>query len=193
MASPCPTASATGNDEAQRTAWVAARWNRRRDIEMVQQTLKSPSDLLHFQLRTAMTMENDSLAALGELAKAAKSAEIKHLFRHHADETKEQISNLQQVFRLLEFTASTAPSPSTKGISKQAVSLLERSAPKLRDQVALSSALGNEHYEISAYQALIVPSSAMGMSDVVSLLQTNLDQELHTAEELQGTLQKILA
>ena len=159
---------------------------------MVQQTLKSPGDLLHFQLRTAMTMENDSLAALGELAKAAKSAEVKKLFRHHADETKEQISNLQQVFRLLELKESTAPSPSTKGISKQAVSLLERSAPKLRDQVALSSALGNEHYEISAYQALIVPSSAMGMSDVVSLLQANLDQEEHTAEELQTTLEKLL-
>lgn len=160
---------------------------------MVQQTLKTPTDLLHFQLRTAMTMENDSLAALGELAKSAKSAEIKQLFRHHADETKEQIANLQQVFRLLELKESTAPSPSTKGISKQAASLLERSAPKLRDQVALSSALGNEHYEISAYQSLIVPTSAMGLSDVVRLLQANLDQEVHTSEELQTTLQKIVA
>jgi ferritin-like metal-binding protein YciE len=160
---------------------------------MVQQTLTNPSELLHYQLRTAMTMENDSLAALGELARAAKSAEIKKLFRHHADETKEQIANLQQVFRLLEVKESTAPSPSTKGISKQAVSLLERSAPKLRDQVALSSALGNEHYEISAYQALIAPASAMRLSDVVSLLQANLDQELHTSEELQSTLQKILS
>ena len=160
---------------------------------MVQQTLMSPTDLLHFQLRTALTMENDSLAALGDLAKAARSAEIKKLFRHHADETKEQIANLQQVFQLLELKASTAPSPSTKGISKQAVSLLERSAPKLHDQVALSSALGNEHYEISAYQALIVPSSAMGLTDVVKLLQANLDQEVHTSEELQTTLQQILA
>lgn len=160
---------------------------------MVQQTLKSPTDLLHFQLRTALTMENDSLAALGELAKAARSAEIKKLFRHHADETKEQIENLQQVFQLLELKASTAPSPSTKGISRQAASLLERSAPKLRDQVALSSALGNEHYEISAYQALIVPTSAMGLPDVVKLLQANLDQEVHTSEELQTTLQQILA
>jgi ferritin-like metal-binding protein YciE len=159
---------------------------------MVQQTLQSPTDLLHFQLRTALTMENDSLAALGDLARAAKSAEIKKLFRHHADETKEQIANLQQVFRLLELKESTAPSPSTKGISKQAVSLLERSAPKLRDQVALSSALGNEHYEISAYQALIVPSSAMGLADVVKLLQANLDQEVHTSEELQTTLQQIV-
>ena len=160
---------------------------------MVQQTLKSPMDLLHFQLRTAMTMENDSLAALGELQKAARTAEIKQLFRHHAGETKEQIANLQQVFRLLELKESTAPSPSTRGISKQAASLIERSAPKLRDQVALSSALGNEHYEISAYQALIVPTSTLGLPDVVSLLQANLDQEVHTSEELQKTLQKLLA
>ena len=160
---------------------------------MVQQTLKSPTDLLHFQLRTALTMENDSLAALGELAKAARSAEIKKLFRHHADETKEQIANLQQVFQLLELKETTAPSPSTKGISRQAASLLERSAPKLRDQAALSSALGNEHYEISAYQALIVPTSAMGLSEVAALLRANLDQEVHTSEELQTTLEKILA
>lgn len=160
---------------------------------MVQQTLESQTDLLHFQLRTALTMENDSLAALGELAKAAKSAEIKQLFRHHADETKEQLANLHQVFQLLELKESTAPSPSTKGISKQAASLLERSAPKLRDQVALSSALGNEHYEISAYQGLIVPASTMGLSEVVALLQANLDQEVHTSEELKTTLEKILA
>ncbi|WP_022891684.1 ferritin-like domain-containing protein [Agromyces subbeticus] len=160
---------------------------------MVQQTLTTPEELLHFQLRTAVTMENDSLAALGELEKAAKSAEIKKLFRHHADETKEQLANLERVFALLEFKQSTAPSPSTKGISKQAASLIERSAPKLRDQVALSSALGNEHYEISAYQGLIAPTRAMGLVDVVTLLQANLDQETHTSEELQKTLQKIVA
>ena len=100
---------------------------------------------------------------------------------------------MQQVFQLLELKESTAPSPSTKGISRHAASLLERSAPKLRDQVALSSALGNEHYEISAYQALIAPTAAMGLSEVVALLRANLDQEVHTSEELQTTLEKILA
>lgn len=159
---------------------------------MVRQTLDTPEELLRFQLRTALTMEHDSLAALGELANAAKSAEIKKLFRHHADETKEQIANLRQAFELLGYKESTAPSQSTKGISKQAVSLLERSAPKLRDQVAVSSALGNEHYEISAYQGLILPAAAQGLGDVVTLLQANLDQETHTSEELRSTLEKLV-
>lgn len=159
---------------------------------MVQQTITEPDQLIHFQLRSALTMENDSLAALQELATAARSSEIKKLFRHHADETREQIDNLSKVFTLLELKESTAPSPSTKGIGKQAASLLERSAPKLRDQVAVASALGNEHYEMAAYHGLIVPLAAMGMTDAVALLQANLDQEIHTGDELQKTLKELV-
>jgi len=159
---------------------------------MAQLTLESPLELMHYQLRSALTMEADSLAALGELAKAAKSKDIKDMFRHHADETKEQIDNLHKVFALLELKDTTAPSPSTKGISRQAESLIGKSSNKLRDQVTLSCALGNEHYEMSAYQGLIIPATAMGATDVVALLQANLDQEVHTSEELQSMLQKIV-
>lgn len=160
---------------------------------MAQRILESPHDLLQFQLRTAMTMENDSLAALAELTKAARSSDIKKMFRHHADETKEQIANLKKVFGLLELPESTAPSPSTKGITKQAESLIGRSAPALHDRVVLSCALGNEHYEMSAYRSLIIPLSAMGASDAVALLQANLDQETHTGAELEGALAKLAA
>jgi ferritin-like metal-binding protein YciE len=160
---------------------------------MAQQILTTPTELLQFQLRTALTMENDSLAALSELTKAARSADIKKMFRHHSDETKEQVTNLNQIFTLLGLRPSTAPSPTTKGINKQAASLIERSAPKLRDQIVLSSALGNEHYEISAYTSLIISVQAMGAPEVLALLQANLDQETHTSEELQATLQKLFS
>lgn len=156
---------------------------------MSQTTLETPTDLLRFQLRTAVTMEEDSLAALGELASAAQSSEVKKLFRHHADETREQMQNLSSVFTLLDIPESSAASPSTKGISKQAASLIARSSANLRDQVTLASALGNEHYEISAYEALIIAVQAMGISEVLALLTENLDQETHTSEELRTRLQ----
>lgn len=158
---------------------------------MSQLTLETPTDLLRYQLRTALTMEDDSLAALGELQAAAQSAEVKKMFRHHADETKEQIENLHKVFELLDFPDTTAPSPSTKGISRQAESLIGKTSDELLDQVVLSCALGNEHYEISAYQSLIIPVMAMGMTDAVQLLQANLEQETHTSEELHEMLQKV--
>ncbi|PRI11856.1 ferritin-like domain-containing protein [Leucobacter massiliensis] len=160
---------------------------------MSQTQLETPDDLLRFQLRTAMTMEEDSLAALGELAEAAPSKEVQKLFRHHADETREQIENLRKVFQLLEFPESTAGSPATKGITKQAETLLARTVPELRDQVAISAALGNEHYEISVYQSLITSTGAQGASDAVQLLTDNLDQETHTSEELLTTLRGLVA
>jgi len=158
---------------------------------MPQTRLETPQDLLRFQLRTAMTMEDDSLPALGELARAARSKEVTRLFEHHAEETREQIENLRKVFRLLELPESSAASPSTKGISKQARSLIERAEPALHDVVTLSCALGNEHYEISAYQSLIVATRAHGAGDAEALLSANLDQETHTSEELLGKLQEL--
>lgn len=158
---------------------------------MSQNALKTPMELVRFQLRTARTMEDDSLAALGELASAAQSSDVRKLFRHHADETRGQIENLSRVFGLLEFPESTAASPSTKGISKQAQALISRSAPALRDQVTLSSALGNEHYEIAAYDALIIAVQSMGHTEAVALLQENLDQETHTSQELRDRLQSM--
>jgi ferritin-like metal-binding protein YciE len=159
---------------------------------MSQNHLETPEDLLRFKLRVAMTMEEDSLAALGELAEAAQTADIKKLFRHHADETREQIENLKKVFKLLEVPESSAPSPATKGISKHAESLIQRSAPELRDQITLSAALGNEHYEMAAYEGLILPVTAMGATDALKLLQDNCDQEIHTSEELSTRLRELL-
>lgn len=159
---------------------------------MSQTHLETPEDLVRFKLRTAMSMEEDSLTSLLELAEAAQTADIKKLFRHHADETREQIENLRKVFQLLEVPESTAPSPSTKGINKQAQSLIQRSAPELRDQVTLAAALGNEHYEMASYQGLILPVTALGATDALKLLQENCEQEIHTSEELSTRLKELV-
>ncbi|UOR01778.1 ferritin-like domain-containing protein [Leucobacter allii] len=160
---------------------------------MSQQKLETPAELFHYQVRSALTMEHHSLEALDELRSAAKDAKITKLFTHHASETREQIDTLERVFALLEVDPSTAPSPATTGIKNQASSLLEKVDAKLRDRVALMSALGNEHFEISAYEGLILEARALGAGEAADLLQQNLDQETHTSEELRSALQELLS
>lgn len=160
---------------------------------MTQQTLATPEELLHYQVRSALTMEHHSLEALGDLQAAAKDSKVKKLFSHHADETKEQIANLERVFELLEFKETTAPSPASTGIKNQASSLLEKAEPKLHDVIAVMSALGNEHFEISAYTGLVLQARSLGSDDSAELLQANMDQEVHTSEELRTALQDLLA
>lgn len=143
-----------------------------------------PQDLFAFRLGSALAMENDSLQMLNDLEEAARSADVKELFHHHAGETREQIENLYQVFDILGLSPTDQPSPTTKGLAKEGHSLLRKSADALRDDVAVSAALGTEHYEIAAYQNLVATATTMHSPQVVHLLSANLEQEQHTSEEL---------
>ncbi len=84
-----------------------------------------------------------------------------------------------------------SPSPTTRGLAKEADSLLHKSHETLVDEVAVSGGLATEHYEIATYTTLIDMAQGRGATEVARLLQANLDQEVHTSEELQTMLQKI--
>ncbi|HWU46022.1 MAG TPA: DUF892 family protein [Humibacter sp.] len=152
---------------------------------------EKPDELFEYRLGMAMTMEHDSLDMLRELEMAARSDEVKYLFSHHAQETQQQIANLEQAFRLLNIEPNDAPSPTSKGLAKEGTSLIRKSDDALHDDVALSAALGTEHFEISTYQTLIVSAEAIGAPEVARLLTENLEQEKHTSEELEQTAKKL--
>ncbi|MCX7522050.1 ferritin-like domain-containing protein [Microbacterium sp. STN6] len=153
----------------------------------------TPQELFGYQLATTMTMENDSLDMLKELEGAAQADEIKKLFAHHQDETRQQIANLERIFELLDIEKNAEPSPTTKGLAKEGSSMIGKTDPKLVDSVALSAALGTEHYEMSVYESLITMAEAMGAAEVQELLQENLQQEQHTADELNAAAKKCAA
>lgn len=159
---------------------------------MSQRFLETPEDLFRYQLRSAVTMENHSLEALDNLRGIVTTPDLEQLFVHHAEETHEQLENLTKVFEAFGFDKSTAPSPATTGILKQADSLVERSSKELHDEVALASALGNEHFEIATYQGLILQAKVLKHTKAVRLLEANLEQETHTSEELHSRLQQLL-
>jgi ferritin-like metal-binding protein YciE len=153
----------------------------------------NPRQLFEYRVGSAVSMEQDSLAMLGELEEAAQSEDIKQMFRHHADETQHQIKNLDLVCQELQLPASGEPSPTTKGLSREGSSLIRKSDESLLDVVALSAALETEHAEIAAYQSLICMAEALGLQRVAALLEENLGQEQHTSEELYDKLRTVSA
>lgn len=150
-------------------------------------------DLFEFQLGSALTMEHDSMTMLRELETAAQSDEVKQLFSHHQQETQQQIDNLERAFQLLGKQPDESPSQTTKGLMKEGMSLIGKTDRGLVDSVALSAALGTEHYEISAYESLCTAAESLGRTEVQTLLQQNLQQEEHTCEELKQTARKLAA
>lgn len=153
--------------------------------------LATTQDMFAYRLGAALTMEHDSLQMLGDLEKAARTDEVKGMFTHHAEETREQIDHLTQAFELAKLDLKERPSPTMKGLSEEGKMLLDKLDESLLDLGALSAASGTEHFEIAAYRSLITFGEMLGLMEVCTLLQQNLEQEQHTSEELEQMLQRL--
>ncbi len=148
-------------------------------------------ELFSFKLGSALSMEHDSLEMLGELEQHAQRAELKTLFREHAEETRQQIKNLEQCFQLLGEKVNDSPSPTTKGLSREGKSTIRKTDPRIVDTVLLSGGLETERYEIAVYEILIVNADARGADEVAVLLRENLKQEEAASEKIKKAAREV--
>jgi ferritin-like metal-binding protein YciE len=146
--------------------------------------LDTPEELFNFKLGCALSMEHDVLESLQTLEDKAQRNELKQLFRHHQDETRQQISNIEQAFRAMGQEPDDKPAPSAEALEKEAKANIRRTDDRLVDAMILSGAAETEHHEIAVYEGLIAFAEARGAQDVAQLLRQNLEQEQHTLQEV---------
>jgi ferritin-like metal-binding protein YciE len=144
--------------------------------------IRDPKQLFVHKLGAAYTMEKTVLEMLERLQAETQSVELRDQFRHHHDETKQQISNLELVFTDLGSEPQTLPCPAIEGLKKEAEAMIKLTDDQLADSVLLAAAADTEHHEISVYEGLIIKAESMGKDESVRLLQRNLEQEQQTLE-----------
>lgn len=153
--------------------------------------LTTPEEIFSFKLGSALTMEKTVLGMLGDLEENAQRDELKQLFHHHADETREQIANIEKSFELLGENVDDSPCPAIEGLEKEGQAAIKKTDDRIVDAVILAGAAETEHHEIAVYETLVTNAEARGAPEVAELLRQNLDQEQHTLEEVQGIGQRI--
>jgi ferritin-like metal-binding protein YciE len=153
--------------------------------------LNTPQELFHYKLGAALKMENTVLSMLGDLEENAQREQLKQQFRHHAEETQQQIRNIEQAFQALGEEVDDSPCPAIEGLEKEGKANIKKADDKMVDAVILSGAAETEHHEIAVYEGLITEAEAMGKQDVVQLLQQNLEQEQHTLEEVKQATKQL--
>lgn len=144
-------------------------------------------EIFSYKLATALSMEHDSLELLGELEKAAMRSEISEILHGHAEETRLHIQNLEQCFAMMGQESKQYPSPTTKGLAKEAKSFMAKTDNTLVDAVVVASALESEHHEVAVYESLILQARALGTTGVVELLSQNLLQEQSAIDKLKAS------
>jgi ferritin-like metal-binding protein YciE len=156
--------------------------------------LTSPEDLFEHELKDVYFAEKTLTSVLPKLASESNDRELAKAFTHHLDETKDQIKNLEQVFRNLGKPAQGEKCPGIEGIREEHESFMRENRPtgELLDMHLTGAASRTEHYEIAAYTGLIEKARALGQRDSVKLLQENLRQEKEALKKVESISKRIL-
>lgn len=147
-------------------------------------SLNKLDDLLIEQLQDVYYAEKHLVKAIPKMAKAAATAELQAAFTEHATQTGAHVSRLEQIFESLGAPAKTKKCPAIDGLIHEAAEMIEQEgSPEVIDAGLIASAQRVEHYEMAAYGNLKAFAEALGLEDVVALLEATLHEE-HGANKL---------
>ncbi len=140
--------------------------------------IENLSDLFLHTVKDIYFAENQIVKALPKMVKASDSKELAHAFEAHLEETKEQITRLEKVFKLLGKKPEGEKCPAIEGILKEGEELMkEIKDPDTRDAAMIAAAQAVEHYEITRYGTLVSWGELLGLTDAVKILAVTLKEE----------------
>lgn len=135
-------------------------------------------DLYMDELRDLYDAEHQILDAMPKMVERASHDELKRAFRQHLEETRGQVSRLEQVFEKCGEKADRKTCAAMKGLLAEGKEILEaKGDADVIDAGLIASAQRVEHYEIAGYGTLRTLARRLGYEDQARLLQQTLDQE----------------
>jgi ferritin-like metal-binding protein YciE len=137
------------------------------------------------EIRDIYNAEKQLVKALPKMAKGAESDELREAFEKHLGETEGQVTRLERVFELLDEKPRGKHCAGMAGIVEEGSEKLQEDMEgSVLDACLIASAQKVEHYEISAYGSAIAWAEALGLNEVVEVLNETLEEEMAADEKL---------
>lgn len=142
-------------------------------------------DLLIEELNDLYSAETQLVKALPKMAKAASDERLKEGFQKHLAQTQEQVSRLDQIAKILEFTPKGKKCLAMEGlVAEGSEKISDDASDSVRDAALICAAQKIEHYEIAGYGTLREFAELLGYDEVRALLEATLEEESAADEEL---------
>jgi ferritin-like metal-binding protein YciE len=134
--------------------------------------------LLEEQVKDLYSAEKQLVQALPRMAKGAASEELREAFTSHLEETRGHVKRLEQIARLIETKPTGKHCKGMEGLIEEGKELLEEDGTEaVIDSGLIAAAQRVEHYEMAGYGSARAAAEALGLEEVVDLLQETLDEE----------------
>ena len=145
------------------------------------------------ELRDLYSAENQLVKALPKMAKAASSDELRNAFEKHLEQTKEHVQRLEQIFEQLDESPKGKTCRGMKGLIEEGSEILEEDGEdSVLDAGIIVAAQKVEHYEIAGYGSARTFANLLGQDEAAELLQSTLDEESDTNENLNQLAENIV-
>jgi ferritin-like metal-binding protein YciE len=148
---------------------------------MAQDTLQT---LYINELKDIYNAEQQLVKALPKMVKSAESQELSEAFENHLEETKNQVSRLEQIFESLGENPKGKKCVGMEGIVKEGAETMDEYDGKLLDAGLISAAQRVEHYEMAAYGSVCAYAELLDRSEDLGLLKETLEEEKQADEKL---------
>jgi ferritin-like metal-binding protein YciE len=140
--------------------------------------ITTPRELFVHELGDILYVERKlANEALPKLIGEVQDDELRSALEEHLSQTRTHVSNVEQVFELLDEDPEAEVCVGFEGLVNEHAKLIEESSADLVDIVDLGAAARTENYEIAAYEVLRRMAKAMGEDEAVELLDQNLREE----------------
>jgi len=126
--------------------------------------------------------EKQLLKTLPKMQKASTTQQLKDAFETHIEQTKEQVTRLEQAFEMMGKKAVGKKCDAMEGLISEGQSIIEETeaGSMTRDVALIIAAQKVEHYEIASYGGLVQLAKTLGMDDMAELLAETLQEEKDT-------------
>lgn len=145
------------------------------------------------ELRDLYSAENQLVKALPKMARAASSDELRTAFEKHLEQTKQHVERLEQIFEQLDESPKGKTCRAMKGLIEEGSEILEEDGEEsVLDAGIIVAAQKVEHYEIAGYGSVRTFANLLGQDEAAELLQSTLDEESDTNENLNQLAENIV-
>ena len=150
-------------------------------------------DVLLDEMRDLYSAENQLVKALPKIVKGTEDPALKAMIKNHLEETKGQVLRLREAFGALGKKPTGQHCNGMEGVVEEGQDALEKDEEGAsKDLGIIGASLRVEHYEVAGYTVAISLAKALKLTDVASLLNENLQEELTAAKGLLAAAKPLL-
>lgn len=134
---------------------------------------------LFFQsIRELYWAENHLVKILPKMAQAS-SSRLAHAIEEHLEETKMQVTRLEEIFRITNQKNLAVKSEGMECLTKEGEILIESTdaGTATRDVAVIMASQKVEHHEIACYGSLVQLAKTLGLEETGVLLEQSLEEE----------------